>query len=187
MRKFSYSIIAVALVSICTEQPAVAGQPQRPAPATSAPQRVVTTNAAPRIGLRQGTPNVTGRVMGGGQKNVAGVRTRGFGHDPRRWNDRDRAAWHHGHAYHECRFGRCGYWWSANGYWYFYNNPVYDAPDLVSEVAYDDQGSPLQAADQPAMAPLLPAAVGIPGDPATAGALIGGMVGGILGNALGGR
>ncbi len=48
-----------------------------------------------------------------------------MGRDPGHWTDRDRYAWGHGNWRPQgCHFGRCGYWWWADGYWYFYDHPM---------------------------------------------------------------
>jgi hypothetical protein len=184
MKKFSCSIIAVLLVSICTEPLAAATQPKKSAAPALTQPKFVPTNSRPPIGLRGGQAGPSSA------RATASARHRGIDRDPRRWTDRDRAAWHGGRAYHQCRFGRCGYWWWAGGYWYFYSYSVYGAPDQVSEVAYDDQGNSVQTeAEQPAGTTYGPG-IAPPSevDPsAAAGAIIGGAIGGMLGNALGGR
>jgi hypothetical protein len=124
-------------------------------------------------------------------------------HDHRRFDPRhfDHRLWALGRAYpHGCRWGRCGYWWWADGYWYFYDHPLSGPPDVVSEIAYDDQGNvvPMDAGGVPPEAavgmppgPPMPAAgpppppppPGVP--PPVAGAIVGGALGGIVGGALG--
>jgi hypothetical protein len=137
-------------------------------------------------------------------------------HDHRRFDPRhfDRRLWALGRPYPRgCRWGRCGYWWWADGYWYFYDHPLNGPPDVVSEFAYDEQGNPvpMDAAGPPgpgampppppgAMGPPPPGAVGPPppeamgpppppppppGPSPVAGAIVGGTVGGIIGGALG--
>ena len=112
----------------------------------------------------------------------------------------DRAAWGLGRAYpYGCRWGRCGYWWWADGYWYFYDQQFAGSPEVVSEVAYDEQGNlvPVEAAPPPAVgyAPP-PPPVGYmppppppppPGQDAVGGAVGGAVLGGILGGVLTGR
>jgi hypothetical protein len=122
--------------------------------------------------------------------------------DPRHFDHR---LWALGRAYpHACRWGRCGYWWWANGYWYFYDQPLNGPPAVVSEIAYDEQGNlapvgaavpvplgpPGPAAMPPAppsaMGPPPPAAMGPPPPPPpgpnpVAGAIVGGALGGIVG------
>jgi hypothetical protein len=65
-------------------------------------------------------------------------------HEHRRFDPRhfDHRMWALGRAYpHRCRWGRCGYWWWADGYWYFYDHPLNGPPEAVSEIAYDEQGN----------------------------------------------
>jgi hypothetical protein len=196
MKKFSCSLIAVALASICTTPLAAAEQAKKSAAPVLAQPKVGPTNSGPQVRFRQGqgAPSAMGLMKAAEQRKVAGGRIRSFDRDPRHWTSRDRAAWHGGHAYHGCRFDRCGNWWWADGYWYFYDYPVFGPPELVSEVAYDDQGNPAMAeksATPPSTAVYGPGVLVAPpsaADPSTAaGAIIGGVVGGILGNALGGR
>ena len=119
----------------------------------------------------------------------------------------DHRLWALGRAYpHGCRWGRCGYWWWADGNWYFYDHPLSGPPEAVSEIAYDEQGNlvpmeaampgpPGQAGMPPpppgAMGPPPPTAMGPPPPPPppapdpVAGAIVGGTVGGIIGGALG--
>lgn len=122
----------------------------------------------------------------------------------------DHRLWAFGRAYpHGCRWGRCGYWWWVDGYWYFYDQPLNGPPAVVSEIAYDEQGNlvPVDAAmpgppgpagvppPSPAMMgpPPPPAAMGPPPPPPppppgpnpVAGAIVGGALGGIVGGALG--
>ena len=122
-----------------------------------------------------------------------------YGHrrfDPHHFDHR---LWALGRAYPRgCRWGRCGYWWWADGYWYFYDHPLYGPPDVVSEIAYDEQGNlvPLEAAGPappgpPGAPPPPPAAAMVPAPPPppapnpVAGAIVGGALGGIVGGALG--
>jgi hypothetical protein len=138
-------------------------------------------------------------------------------HDHRRFDPHhfDHRLWALGRAYpHGCRWGRCGYWWWADGYWYFYGQPLNGPPAVVSDIAYDEQGNlvPVEAAmpvppggpPGPAgMPPPPPGAMGPPPPPEAmgpppppppppppgpspvAGAIVGGTVGGIVGGALG--
>ena len=107
--------------------------------------------------------------------------------DPRHFDHR---LWALGRAYpYGCRWGRCGYWWWADGYWYFYAQPLYGPPPVVSEVAYDDQGNLVAVEAAVPVAPVpVPAAVPPPPPPApnpVAGAIVGGALGGLVGGALG--
>jgi hypothetical protein len=108
--------------------------------------------------------------------------------DPRHFDHR---LWGLGRAYpYGCRWGRCGYWWWADGYWYFYAHPVYGPPEVVSEFAYDDRGNlvPIEAAVPLATMPPGPVAMPPPPPAApnpVAGAVVGGGLGAIVGGALG--
>ena len=125
-----------------------------------------------------------------GEPHVAVMR-----HEHRRFDPRhfDHHLWALGRAYpYGCRWGRCGYWWWADGYWYFYDHALYGPPEVVSEVAYDEQGNlvPIEAAVPVAPAPPVAAAVPPPPPPQpapnpVAGAIVGGALGGIVGGALG--
>jgi hypothetical protein len=44
--------------------------------------------------------------------------------------------WRAGRWDHRCRAGRCGWWWWADGRWYFYERPVYPYPPLLPGVSY---------------------------------------------------
>ena len=105
-------------------------------------------------------------------------------HDHRRFDPHhfDHRLWALGRAYpHGCRWGRCGYWWWADGYWYFYGQPLNGPPAVVSDIAYDEQGNlvPVEAAmpvppggpPGPAgMPPPPPGAMGPPPPPRSDGA-----------------
>jgi hypothetical protein len=128
----------------------------------------------------------------------------------------DHRAWALGRAYpHGCRWGRCGYWWWADGYWYFYDQPLNGPPGMVSEIAYDEQGNlvpmdpsmagppgPGMPPPGPGMPPPPPGAMGPPPPPGAMmgpppppppppgptpveGAIVGGALGGIVGGVLG--
>jgi hypothetical protein len=84
----------------------------------------------------------------------------------------DRAAWGRGRAYpHECRWGRCGYWWWLDGYWYFYDQAFAGPPEAVSEIAYDDQGNlaPVETVEAPPPPPPPPPDYGPPAYPVPVG------------------
>ena len=112
--------------------------------------------------------------------------------DPRHF---DRHLWSLGRAYpYGCRWGRCGYWWWAGGFWYFYDRPIYGPPEVVSEFAYDPQGNfvPVEAVVAVPPATMGPVAMPPPPPPPpqvapnpVAGAIVGGALGGIVGGALG--
>ncbi|HEV2956348.1 MAG TPA: hypothetical protein VGX95_09525 [Xanthobacteraceae bacterium] len=43
-------------------------------------------------------------------------------------------AWDRGAWRHEWRNGRYGWWWAVGGAWYFYEQPVYPYPTVISDV-----------------------------------------------------
>ncbi|HEY1982364.1 MAG TPA: hypothetical protein VGH13_20000 [Xanthobacteraceae bacterium] len=103
----------------------------------------------------------------------------------------DHHMWALGRAYpYSCRWGRCGYWWWADGYWYAYDQALVGPPDVVSEVAYDDQGNVVPVGPVAAVPPPPPGAMPPPPPPPpepnpVAGAIVGGVLGGLVGGALG--
>ena len=60
------------------------------------------------------------------------------GHDVRHFNEHDLGIWRGGAWHHEYHNGRYGYWWFAGGAWYFYDQPVYPYPLVVSDSFYFD-------------------------------------------------
>jgi hypothetical protein len=61
------------------------------------------------------------------------------GPDIGHWGPNEHEVWRGGRwRPYECRFGRCGYWWLAGGYWYFYDHPMQGPPVEVSLVYYED-------------------------------------------------
>jgi hypothetical protein len=56
--------------------------------------------------------------------------------DVHRFNHAELKLWRGGRWNKSCFLGRCGWWWFAEGQWYFYDRPVYPYPLIVSEVAY---------------------------------------------------
>ena len=143
-------------------------------------------------------PTGPGRPMAGsarptGGPGVRGVPGRGphFAHDRRLWGERERRSWAGGHwRPYECRFGRCGYWWLADGYWYFYDHPMEGPPDVVSDIEYADPSIEQVAAPPPGgeyAAPPPGPPPPPPGQGVVGGAVGGAVVGGILGGVLTGR
>lgn len=51
------------------------------------------------------------------------------GGDIRRFHEHDEMLWRSGRWLHGRHGGRLGWWWIANGLWYFYPAPVYPYPD----------------------------------------------------------
>jgi hypothetical protein len=56
--------------------------------------------------------------------------------DVHRFNHAELKLWRGGRWNKSCFLGRCGWWWFAEGQWYFYDRPVYPYPLVVSEVNY---------------------------------------------------
>ncbi|MGH8116141.1 MAG: hypothetical protein ACREP0_04655 [Rhodanobacteraceae bacterium] len=62
----------------------------------------------------------------------------------------DQAMWRGGRWHHAYFGGRWGWWWPAGGAWYFYAQPVYPYPLVVSPVVYP---APPPVVGPPAAAP----------------------------------
>jgi hypothetical protein len=56
--------------------------------------------------------------------------------DVHRFNRAELKLWRGGRWNKTCFMGRCGWWWFAEGQWYFYDRPVYPYPLVVSEINY---------------------------------------------------
>jgi len=59
-------------------------------------------------------------------------------HHFERFNDHERGLWLAGHWDHDRHNGQLGWWWFADGRWYFYNDPVYPYPLIISDVAFTE-------------------------------------------------
>jgi hypothetical protein len=201
MTKSRLLMISLALVSIfaVASLPAIAEETnKKPAPKAQAaqPKGPGAGAARPAIGAHPspgsgphgavGPGHATGRP--GGTAAGAGPH---FAHDRSHWGDRERRAWAGGHwRPYECRFGRCGYWWMADGYWYFYDHPMDGPPDVVSDIEYADPSAEQVAAPPPGgeYAPPPPGPPPpLPGEGAVGGAVGGAVIGGVLGGLLTGR
>lgn len=79
-----------------------------------------------------------GGFRGGGSFS-AGVGVRGggvraFAAGPvGRFGVRDVAAWRGGFWWHGYRGSRFGWWWFTDGFWYWYDAPLYPYPDFVGD------------------------------------------------------
>ena len=188
------SIFAAMSLSALAEEQAV----KKPAPKAQAVQPKGPAAAGhPPTG--PGRPMAGPHAAGGpGGRGVVAGRGPHFVHDRSLWGERERRSWAGGHwRPYECRFGRCGYWWMADGYWYFYDHPMEGPPDVVSDVEYADPSIEQVAAPPPggeyASPPpgggeYAPPPPGLPPPPpgqgAVGGAVGGAVVGGILGGVL---
>ena len=56
--------------------------------------------------------------------------------DVSRFNSSERNRWTHGRWHHGRHNHRFGWWWFANGGWFFYDQPIYPYPGYVSSDAY---------------------------------------------------
>ena len=201
------SIFAAMSLSALAEEQAVkkpvpkaqAVQPKGPVVGSHPP----TAPGHPMVGPGQHAIVGSGHPMGGlGGRGVSASRGPHFVHDRSLWGDRERRFWAGGHwRPYECRFGRCGYWWMADGYWYFYDHPMEGPPDVVSDIEYADPSIEQVAAPPPggeyappppgggeyAPPPPGPPPPPPPGQGAVGGAVGGAVVGGILGGVLTGR
>ena len=175
-------------------------QPRGPAVGSHPP----TAPGHPMVGPGQHAIVGSGHPMGGpGGRGVSANIGPHFVHDRSHWGDRERRAWGGGHwRPYECRFGRCGYWWMADGYWYFYDHPMDGPPDVVSDIEYADPSIEQVAAPPtggeyasppPGGGEYAPPPPGPPPPPpppgqgAVGGSVGGAVVGGILGGVLTGR
>ena len=85
----------------------------------------------------------------------------------RHFNHEERQLWRGGHWNNTCFGGRCGWWWFAEGQWFFYANRVGPYPVMVSDVVYVEQVAPVVVEPQaPVMvAPPAPAPATVPPQP----------------------
>jgi hypothetical protein len=170
------SIFAVLSLSAMAQEP-----PKKPPQKTPTVQQKGPAKPGPQVNRPPQRPGEPGPMANRGPH---------FDHDPSHWSDRDRRAWSGGHwRPYECRFGRCGYWWWADGDWYFYDHPMDGPPDVVSDVEYSD--APVGQVPVPppgaAYVPPPPPPPPPPGQDAVGGAIGGAVLGGILGGLLTGR
>ena len=59
---------------------------------------------------------------------------RDFGH----FRPEELALWRGGHWIHDWHGGRFGWWWFADGFWYFYPQPIYPYPTYVAPVVVEE-------------------------------------------------
>lgn len=86
-------------------------------------------------------------------------------HDVHRFAPLELERWRGGRWNNTCFGGRCGWWWFAGGQWYFYAQPVYPYPMVVSTIGFVEpvavvpQPVPVQIVPQPLPPPPAPAPV----------------------------
>jgi hypothetical protein len=142
MRFLTVMIPAVAIVTALS-LPAAAqyGGPPPHGPAAKGPP----AKAAPRgpaAGVRPGGAGPAGRPAyagrpGPGHAGRPGYYARHPGFARRNFGGRfyrGAFAWDRGGWRHEWRNGRYGWWWDVGGAWYFYEQPVYPYPTVISDV-----------------------------------------------------
>jgi hypothetical protein len=59
-------------------------------------------------------------------------------HDVHHFHGHDFERWRGGMWRHEWHNGIYGWWWAVGGMWYFYEQPIYPYPMVVSEQAYPE-------------------------------------------------
>jgi hypothetical protein len=72
-------------------------------------------------------------VRGGGFRSGGGYHSRFGAGSIGRFGARDLGAWRGGFWWHGFRGGRIGWWWLADGFWYWYDSPAYPYPDYVGD------------------------------------------------------
>ena len=70
-------------------------------------------------------------------------------HDVHRFERRDLEVWRGGMWRHEWHNGRFGWWWFAGGVWYFYDQPVYPYPLVVSGMSFVEPAAPVMVPQGP--------------------------------------
>jgi hypothetical protein len=194
----SFSLVsifaAMSLSALAEEQASKKPVPRAQAVQPKGPpvgNRPPTGAGHPMVGAGQHTVVGSGHPIGGPGGHPIASSGPHFAHDRSLWGDHERRSWAGGHwRPYECRFGRCGYWWMADGYWYFYDHPMDGPPDVVSDMEYADPSIEQVAAPPPDVgyAPPPPGPPPPPPGEGTVGGAVGGaVVGGILGGLLTGR
>jgi len=149
---------AIACTGLMAAYSAAAAEEKKPAPAAKptppAPHPGPPAGARPGE-VRQGAPaGVHGNA--GVQRTQAHTQVQHYAfheHDVRHFSEHDRVMWQGGGWHHEYHNGQMGYWWFAGGSWYFYDNPVYPYPLVVSDTVYVDP-DPVEVDAAPADAPV---------------------------------
>jgi hypothetical protein len=76
--------------------------------------------------------------------------------DAHRFGRLEPAHWRAGHWSHRCYLGQCGWWWFADGQWFFYDRPVYPYPPVVAGVGLIAPAPAVMVAPSPAFLALPP-------------------------------
>ena len=109
----------------------------------------------PAHGFHDAPPGFHGALPHGGASpsfrgphggGVAGHFGTFHGHDFAHFSAGERAAWEGGSWRHAWHNGHYGWWWFADGLWFFYTAPIYPYPPYVGPDAYydyyDENGAP---------------------------------------------
>jgi len=62
----------------------------------------------------------------------------------------ERSLWHGGRWVHDWHDGRFAWWWSVDGFWYFYPEPMYPYPTYVPPAIVVQQAPPVPTGAPPA-------------------------------------
>ncbi|WP_244618281.1 hypothetical protein [Rhodoferax sediminis] len=100
------------------------------------------------VGAAWAQPAHDNRGTGGAHRDGAHERYAFHGRDVHRFDHGEQLRWSGGHWRNSCFGGRCGWWWFTGGLWYFYDQPVYPYPLVVSGIQYVD---PAMAGPGPAV------------------------------------
>jgi hypothetical protein len=73
-----------------------------------------------------------------------------YGRDFAYFGPHDRALWAGGHWFNDWHGGRFGWWWVADGFWYFYPEPIYPYPTYVPPAIIVQQPPPMPTGLPPA-------------------------------------
>ncbi|MEI9986255.1 MAG: hypothetical protein WDN69_25655 [Aliidongia sp.] len=147
MRVLFASVLGVAAFGLAAAadepKPAPKAAPARPAGAH--PPGAVPPGAHPPGGGPPGRPGVAPGArpgMPGPERGAFHGRPGGHGpvhvefhdHDFHHFNAGEQRVWAGGSWHQDWHDGRYGWWWYTNGGWYFYDEPVYPMPLVVSDV-----------------------------------------------------
>ncbi|MBV8976326.1 MAG: hypothetical protein JO261_00825 [Alphaproteobacteria bacterium] len=146
-------VLATALPVLATTVPPPAGTVHRPFPAhavrPAAPQKMPPEGfRAPPPGFHGTLPNAKSHAMNLRRPAAGPGHDLGLfhGHDFRNFTLRERSHWERGEWRHVWHNGHLGWWWFADGFWFFYPQPIYPYPLYVGSVEYydydDEYGTP---------------------------------------------